>query len=169
MLKALIVVSFFCLMVIVTSEATAHSGGTDAYGCHAGSQPYHCHTPKTPSYDDYSKPSSPRKRYRSKPQIPFRYDPIDPDSPAPKNKISAFYDKITGSIAYGLRLIYNKPQIVKSCNEWVMVMKLMTTIVPVTPKLLATLEGKCYDDGHRRFGKYMRKRIEKMPIKLSEL
>lgn len=24
----------------------AHSGGTDAWGCHAGSRPYHCHTPK---------------------------------------------------------------------------------------------------------------------------
>ena len=23
--------------------AFAHSGGTDANGCHAGSQPYHCH------------------------------------------------------------------------------------------------------------------------------
>ena len=24
--------------------ASAHSGGTDANGCHAGSQPYHCHS-----------------------------------------------------------------------------------------------------------------------------
>lgn len=26
-----------------TFQAHAHSGGTDANGCHAGSQPYHCH------------------------------------------------------------------------------------------------------------------------------
>ena len=25
------------------TNADAHSGGTDAYGCHAGSRPYHCH------------------------------------------------------------------------------------------------------------------------------
>lgn len=25
------------------SHALAHSGGLDRYGCHAGSQPYHCH------------------------------------------------------------------------------------------------------------------------------
>ena len=25
------------------SDTLAHSGGTDANGCHAGSQPYHCH------------------------------------------------------------------------------------------------------------------------------
>lgn len=24
-------------------DAPAHSGGTDAYGCHNGSVPYHCH------------------------------------------------------------------------------------------------------------------------------
>jgi hypothetical protein len=36
---------YFLLYVAIlwTVEATAHSGGTDANGCHAGSQPYHCH------------------------------------------------------------------------------------------------------------------------------
>lgn len=32
--------------VLATAPATplsAHSGGTDANGCHAGSKPYHCH------------------------------------------------------------------------------------------------------------------------------
>ena len=29
--------------------ASAHSGGTDKDGCHAGSKPYHCHKPKRPS------------------------------------------------------------------------------------------------------------------------
>ncbi len=26
--------------------AVSHSGGTDAYGCHNASVPYHCHNPK---------------------------------------------------------------------------------------------------------------------------
>ena len=77
-----------CLF-IVASQATAHSGGTDAHGCHAGSQPYHCHPPKTPSYEDYPESPLPRKRYRSDPQIPSRHDLIDPNSPAPKNKVTA--------------------------------------------------------------------------------
>ena len=25
------------------TQTLAHSGGTDRFGCHAGSQPYHCH------------------------------------------------------------------------------------------------------------------------------
>lgn len=40
----------YTLMIVITlftiisnSVAFAHSGGTDANGCHAGSQPYHCH------------------------------------------------------------------------------------------------------------------------------
>jgi len=31
------------ITVLATSTAFAHSGGTDAKGCHAGSKPYHCH------------------------------------------------------------------------------------------------------------------------------
>ena len=29
--------------IILLQAAIAHSGGTDAYGCHAGRLPYHCH------------------------------------------------------------------------------------------------------------------------------
>ena len=29
--------------------AVAHSGDLDSYGCHAGSQLYHCHRPATPA------------------------------------------------------------------------------------------------------------------------
>lgn|GEM_PF-4481140 len=42
----------------------AHSGGTDDYGCHAGTEPYHCHEPKygseifeIPSSYTYTTPS----------------------------------------------------------------------------------------------------------------
>ena len=152
----------------VASQTKAHPGRTNSSGCHSGSQPYHCHNSKTPSYEykDDEPDTSFKKSYRTEPRKPYRYNPIDPNPP--KNKVTAFYDKITESIVYGLKLIHKKPYIVKSCEEWVMVMKLMTTIAPMTPKLLATLEGKCYDAGHRRFGRYMRKRIERLPIKLSE-
>lgn len=40
----------FCLMACLSvtvlplgNLASAHSGGTNKYGCHAGSKPYHCH------------------------------------------------------------------------------------------------------------------------------
>lgn len=32
---------------LATNPAFAHSGGTDSRGCHAGSQPYHCHNSKS--------------------------------------------------------------------------------------------------------------------------
>ena len=52
----------------VSSGVSAHSGGTDSFGCHSGSQPYHCHssksTPyKTPSYNFYTPPTI--KPYRT--------------------------------------------------------------------------------------------------------
>ena len=40
------------LLVLSVPQLMAHPGDTDKYGCHAGSLPYHCHTPKTPSYSD---------------------------------------------------------------------------------------------------------------------
>tara|TARA_B100000780_G_scaffold186937_1_gene131307 strand:- start:679 stop:1143 length:465 start_codon:yes stop_codon:yes gene_type:complete len=35
------------LLVLLTIEASGHSGRTDAQGCHAGSKPYHCHNAKS--------------------------------------------------------------------------------------------------------------------------
>jgi hypothetical protein len=43
----------FSITVFVTlafpTVVQGHSGGTDQYGCHAGSQPYHCHNGGTGS------------------------------------------------------------------------------------------------------------------------
>ena len=36
------------LSLLAPSLSLAHSGGTDSNGCHAGSQPYHCHSAKSP-------------------------------------------------------------------------------------------------------------------------
>ena len=43
----LLVISVFAL--VFAELAVAHSGGTDRYGCHAGSRPYHCHGDGSPS------------------------------------------------------------------------------------------------------------------------
>ena len=40
---AVAAVVFSSIGVGVSQNVLAHSGGTDANGCHAGSQPYHCH------------------------------------------------------------------------------------------------------------------------------
>mgnify|MGYP001498553887 CR=1 FL=1 len=44
-IKSLLLASFtVASMTVFTGEtATAHSGGLNSSGCHAGSQPYHCH------------------------------------------------------------------------------------------------------------------------------
>ena len=38
-----VLVAFLCVSFLTTNISYAHSGGTDSDGCHAGSQPYHCH------------------------------------------------------------------------------------------------------------------------------
>ena len=68
--------SLFSLMV--TIQLDAHSGGTDKYGCHAGSRPYHCHNPKTKPPSSDSTP--PRRRpdpTPSKRPIPPRSHNVD--------------------------------------------------------------------------------------------
>ena len=35
-----------CMFILSSNFALAHSGGTDANGCHAGTKPYHCHNKK---------------------------------------------------------------------------------------------------------------------------
>jgi|TARA_B110000238_G_C16066870_1_gene413152 endonuclease YncB( thermonuclease family) len=36
------------ILITLSTQATAHSGGLNKQGCHAGSKPYHCHSsPKT--------------------------------------------------------------------------------------------------------------------------
>ena len=39
----IIIIAFFGLLLLPVNSLQAHSGGLDRYGCHAGSQPYHCH------------------------------------------------------------------------------------------------------------------------------
>ncbi|RRQ24521.1 YHYH domain-containing protein [Guyparkeria sp. SCN-R1] len=36
-------VAFLFASMMIAGVAHAHSGGTDANGCHGGSKPYHCH------------------------------------------------------------------------------------------------------------------------------
>ncbi|WGI22374.1 YHYH domain-containing protein [Amylibacter sp. IMCC11727] len=42
-MKNLIITAILALTVSLPYQAIAHSGGTNAAGCHAGSKPYHCH------------------------------------------------------------------------------------------------------------------------------
>ena len=35
--------SVIAVLTMLTTQAVAHSGGLNKQGCHAGSQPYHCH------------------------------------------------------------------------------------------------------------------------------
>ena len=42
-MKILIASVMFLFLLVSVEPAFSHSGGTDSSGCHAGSQPYHCH------------------------------------------------------------------------------------------------------------------------------
>ncbi len=37
------IVYLAAMLLILANQATAHSGGLNKQGCHAGSKPYHCH------------------------------------------------------------------------------------------------------------------------------
>lgn len=41
----------FVIIALMPTAALSHSGGTDSKGCHAGSQPYHCHNSKNNNSD----------------------------------------------------------------------------------------------------------------------
>ena len=53
-LLVLVVLMLGLVQSVSLGRITAHSGGTDEYGCHSGSQAYHCH-PKTSSNFDQRK------------------------------------------------------------------------------------------------------------------
>lgn len=54
--RAAINVLFSCaLAFLMPQHAKAHSGGLNRQGCHAGSQPYHCHRPQVPPTSDASR------------------------------------------------------------------------------------------------------------------
>ena len=38
-------ISTILMVTVASGPAFSHSGGLNAHGCHAGSQPYHCHRP----------------------------------------------------------------------------------------------------------------------------
>ena len=44
--RILSVVMIVASTLLKVPSAHAHSGGLNAQGCHAGSQPYHCHRPQ---------------------------------------------------------------------------------------------------------------------------
>ncbi len=53
-----VIISALITLFMCSTNAMAHSGGTNSSGCHSGSKPYHCHNKKTQknthSYNDYS-------------------------------------------------------------------------------------------------------------------
>ena len=72
-----------CLVLVATigtisytaTEVFAHSGGLDAAGCHAGSQPYHCHNGSSGTSDTGSRSNYDGSSYDGSPT--YIYQPID--------------------------------------------------------------------------------------------
>lgn len=44
--RCIAVLVVVCFLFVTSIPVGAHSGGTDRHGCHAGTQPYHCHNAK---------------------------------------------------------------------------------------------------------------------------
>lgn len=97
-MKHLLVTIVFSLLVLAVPQLSAHSGRTNKYGCHSGSQPYHCHNQnKARVLSDQST----------------------------EGLVTESYLKIAKQVNHILISIKRTPSIVKSCDEWIMVSKLM--------------------------------------------
>ena len=97
-MKHLLVTIVFSLLVLAVPQLSAHSGRTNKYGCHSGSQPYHCHNKnKARVLSDQST----------------------------EGLVTESYLKIAKQVNHILISIKRTPSIVKSCDEWIMVSKLM--------------------------------------------
>ena len=73
------------IMAMSLADAFAHSGGTDSLGCHSGSQPYHCHTPKN------NFQVTPKNNFNATPQIQGFPQPYDPSA-----LVSQAYFRVNG-------------------------------------------------------------------------
>ena len=145
------IILWLSLILLFADQAFAHSGGTNKYGCHAGSQPCHCHPPKDPDQEKYLCSSKPHPTFKPTPT------PRITKSPKPL-KIQDVYRKVIGSVKYILQHVHKNPRIVKSCDEWVMVSKLMAIAIPIPIDFDKTfdLKERCRKVGHRKFGKHMK-------------
>ena len=106
-MKHLLVTIVISTLFIAMPQSSAHSGGTDKYGCHAGSRPYHCHTPKA------QKPS-----YQSLKPWTSSVQPLE-------GLITESFLDIAAQVKHLLVTVKRTPSVVKSCDEWIMISKLM--------------------------------------------
>ena len=71
-MKRFIAAAIAAIVIGVTGTVVfAHSGGTNADGCHAGSQPYHCHWSKIPTPKPYVAPAPQPTPSPTPTQIPY--------------------------------------------------------------------------------------------------
>lgn len=149
------------LIFVLAEQVPAHSGRTNSAGCHAGKLPYHCHSGGT--YNDLEKARRLDGTYRpSKSSTSRKYSPqkISPRSKGrvspSRSKVTVFYDKIVARINKMTKVIRKKPYTVKSCDEWVMVARLMVAAGQIEADETKNIGIKCHQIGLRKFSKKMR-------------
>lgn len=149
------------LVFVLAEQASAHSGRTNSAGCHAGKLPYHCHSGGT--YTDPEKARRldgtyrPSKSSTSRKYFPQKSSPRSKGRVSPsRSKVTVFYDKIVARINNMTKVIRKKPYIVKSCDEWVMVARLMVAAWQVDADETKDIGIKCHQIGLRKFGEQMR-------------
>ena len=143
-----IIIALASLITFITvSQLLAHSGRTDKYGCHAGSKPYHCHNAKPQSLASESLPPKPSNDHIL------------------EGPITDSYLEITKKIKRTLIAIKHNPQMVKSCDEWIIVSKLMIVAGWVEPDKITDTGTSCVQQkGLNEVGREMVGLISQLPL-----
>lgn len=85
---------YLLLFTVMEGPGSAHSGGTDQYGCHAGSRPYHCHNGGYSSSTGSGNPAAAisdlltllREREQAEAEARRAADPCSPESTYRRNE-----------------------------------------------------------------------------------
>ena len=166
---------------VLTTTLAAHSGRTNSEGCHAGKQPYHCHSGGTytdpekarrlngtyrPSKSNTRKKSikrrkSSKSKTRSKQQsssgrkqsfVVETYNKLIANPRESTDDINNFRNDINNLI----ETARENPRIVRSCDEWFLVASLLKMAGRVDPNVPMTIEAECYRIGLRKFSTQMK-------------
>ena len=172
-MRIIVVAVYFAL----TPQLAAHSGRTNSEGCHAGKQPYHCHSGGT--YTDPEKarrlngtyrPSKSNTRIKSIKRRKSSKSKRQSSSGRKHSFVVETYSKLMANprgladdinnfrndINNFIETVRKNPRVVKSCDEWFLVASLMAMAGRVDPNVPRTIRTECYRIGLNKFSKQMK-------------
>ena len=162
----------------LTTTLMAHSVQTNSEGCHAGKQPYHCHSGST--YTEPEKAKRWGETYRpSKSNSGSKsYKHKKPSKSKTKKKLSSknkqgevikFYNKLIANpnsavheISDLIETVRKNPNIVTSCDEWYLMAQLLRMVKRVDATVPEIIDKECRRIGLRKFSQLMKSMLNQL-------